>query len=114
MLCHNVIHLLHQVQTLKRDMPVAFLKVANGEHIVFKDLLMRVIANKIHKSDRDIMPVVRNGFAIQQVKHPFQIGELIAPPAPVQTEAPSVMLHQIVDDNLLTEVTGIIGFVVPA
>ena len=60
------------------------------------------------------MPVIGNGLPIQQIEHTLQIGKLISPPAPVQAVAPSVMLHQIVNDNLLTEITGIIGFVVPA
>lgn len=38
MLRHDIIHLLHQIQTLKCDMSAALLKVADGEHIVFKDL----------------------------------------------------------------------------
>lgn len=114
MLCHNVIHLLHQIQTLKRDMPAALLKVANSEQLIFENLLMQIVAHKIHKPDGDIMPVIGNGLPIQQIEHPFQIGKLIAPPAPIQAVAPSVVLHQIVDDNLLTEITGIIGFVVPA
>ena len=95
-------------------MSAAFLEVADGEQIVFENLLMRIIAHEIHKADRDIMPVIGNGFPIQQVEHSLQIGQLITPPAPVQAIAPSVMLHQIVDDNLLAEVTGIIGFVIPA
>ena len=74
MLRHNVIHLLHQIQTLKRDMPAALLKVANGEQIVLENLLMRIVAHKIHKADRDIMPVIGNGFPIQQVEHSLQIG----------------------------------------
>lgn len=113
MLRHDIIHILHQIQTLKCDMSAALLKVADGEHIVFKDLLTRIIAHEVHKPDRDIMPVVRNGFTIQQVEYSFQIGELVASPAPVQAVAPSVMLHQIVDDNLLAEITRIIGFVLP-
>ncbi|KTP14916.1 hypothetical protein DF13_03765 [Salmonella enterica subsp. enterica serovar Reading] len=60
------------------------------------------------------MPVVRNGFTIQQVEYSFQIGELVASPAPVQAVAPLVMLHQIVDDNLLAAITRIIGFVLLA
>lgn len=114
MLRHNVIHLIHQIQSLECDVSTAFLKVANSEQLIFENLLMRIIAHKIHKPDGDIMPVIGNGLPIQQVEHPFQIGKLISPPAPVQAVAPSVMLHQIVNDNLLTEITGIIGFVVPA
>ncbi|SQH91522.1 Uncharacterised protein [Salmonella enterica subsp. salamae] len=106
--------IMSEIHTLKRDMPAAFLKVADSKQIILKHLLMRIIANKIHKSDRDIMPVVRNGFTIQQVEHSFQIGELVASPAPVQAVAPSVMLHQIVDDNLLAETARVVGFVVPA
>ena len=68
--------------------------LADGEHIVFKDLLMRIIADKIHRPDRDIMPIIGNGFTIRQVEHPFQIGELVAPPASIQAVAPSVVLHQ--------------------
>lgn len=61
MLRHDVIHLLHQIQTLKCDMPAALLKIANSEQITFENLLMRVIAHKIHKPDGDIMPVIGNG-----------------------------------------------------
>ncbi len=75
---------------------------------------MRVSTNEVHKPNRNIMPVIGNGLPIQQIEHTLQIGKLISPPAPVQAVAPSVMLHQIVNDNLLTEITGIIGFVVPA
>jgi hypothetical protein len=64
---------------------------------------MRIIAHKIHKPDGDIMPVIGNGFPIQQVEHPLQIGELIAPPAPSSGCSPIVVLHQIVDDDLLTK-----------
>lgn len=95
-------------------MPTPLLKVAYEEQIVLKNLLMRIVARKIHKPDRDIMPVIGNGFAIQQVQHPLQIGELVTPPAPVQTETPFVVLHQAINDNPLTEVAGIIGFIVPA
>ena len=95
-------------------MPTALLKVANSEQLIFENLLMRIIAHKIHKPDGDIMPIIGDRFAIQQIEHTLQIGKLISPPAPVQAVAPSVMIHQIVNDNLLTEITGIIGFVVPA
>ena len=51
MLRHNVIHPLHQIKAFKRDMSATFLEIANGEQIVLKDLLMRIVANKIHEPD---------------------------------------------------------------
>lgn len=61
-------------------MPAALLKVANGEQLILEDLLMRVVAHKVHKPDRDIMPVIGNDLPVKQVQHPLQIGELIASP----------------------------------
>ncbi len=61
MLRHNVIHLIHQIQSLECDVSTAFLKVANSEQLIFENLLMRIIAHKIHKPDGDIMAVI--GFA---------------------------------------------------
>lgn len=74
MLRHDIIHLLHQIETLKRDMLAAFLKVANSEQIIFENLLMGIVVHKFHKPDRDIMPVIGNSLPIHQAEHPFQIG----------------------------------------
>ncbi|MNN76339.1 hypothetical protein D3C81_1927130 [compost metagenome] len=67
----------------------------------------------LHQSGRDIPPVVRDGFAIQQKQHSLQVRQLITSPAPVQAESPPVIRHQIVDDDLLTKAAWAIGFVIP-
>ncbi len=67
----------------------------------------------LHQPGRDITTVVRDRFAIKQKQHPLQVCQLILPPAPVKTESPAVMRHQIVDDDLLTKTTRTVGFVIP-
>ncbi|KHN49458.1 hypothetical protein OI69_17820 [Pectobacterium fontis] len=65
---NNVVHLIDQVGAFKSEMPGAFLKVTHAKILIFVFLLMGIIANMVHQSDGDITPIVRNRFAIQQVK----------------------------------------------
>ncbi|TCV07079.1 hypothetical protein EDC54_103338 [Samsonia erythrinae] len=109
----NIVHLIDQVRTLKDEMPDAFLKVTNAEELILVFLLMRIITNMVHQPDGDIAPIVGNRFTIQQIEHTFQSGQLIASPAPVQAKAPTVVCHQITDDDFLTEVARVISFVIP-
>ena len=74
MFCHDIIHPLHQIKAFKRDMSAAFLKITNAKEIILEDLLMWIIANKIHEPNGDIVPIIRDGFTIQQIQHTFQIG----------------------------------------
>jgi hypothetical protein len=63
---YDVVHLLYQIHTLKRDMTTTLLEKANSEEIIFKYLLSRIIANEVHQPYSHIMPVIGNGFTIQQ------------------------------------------------
>ena len=114
MIRDDIVHLLYQIHTLKRDMTTTLLEKANSEESIFEYLLMWIIANEVHQSNSHIVPVVGNGFTIQQEQHALQIRNLVTPPAPVQAIAPFIVLHQIVNDNLLAKITGVIRFVVPA
>ena len=70
----DIVHLLYQIHTLKRDMTTALLEKANSEEIISEFLLPWIIANEIHHSDSHIVPVIGNGFTIQQEQHALQIG----------------------------------------
>lgn len=67
----------------------------------------------LHQPGGDITPVVRDGFAIQQKQHSLQVRQLIPSPTPVKGKAPAVMRHQVVNDDLLPEDAGTVGFVIP-
>jgi len=47
-LCDDVVHLLHQIQTFEYQMRGSFLKVTNAEEIIFVRLRTRMIANMLH------------------------------------------------------------------
>ena len=70
----DIVHLLYQIHTLKRDMTTTLLEKVNSEEIISEFLLPWIIANEIHQSDSHIVPVIGNGFTIQQEQHALQIG----------------------------------------
>ena len=70
----DIVHLLYQIHTLKRDMTTALLEKANSEEIISEYLLSWIIAYEVHQPYSHIMPIIGNGFTIQQEQHALQVG----------------------------------------
>jgi hypothetical protein len=61
--CHNIVHLFHQIQTLKGDVPGSLLEITDAERLIFLGLLVRAITAMLHQPDGNIVAVIRNYFA---------------------------------------------------
>ncbi len=56
--------------------------------------------------DPQVIAILWYRFTVQQIQHAFQICKLITPLAPIEPKTPSGMIHQAIDDDLLTKLTG--------